>query len=200
MKTEDQRRQILEATLLLMEETEKHNITVRMVAQKANVNVAAINYYFGNKEALMDEALDLTLVNLFSDMEEMIPLVENNPAAVLKSFFMYIIEGTLRYPNITRSHLYEVVYNRNLQTKFAKGFGALLNKMAERISLHYGDPEQIKIRLICAFNGVLLSGLMPEFYKESCTFDLHDQVTKEKLADAALASMHLREMLPGNKN
>ncbi|MDP4095119.1 MAG: TetR family transcriptional regulator, partial [Bacillota bacterium] len=47
---------IILATIELIEKKGINSITTRGIASTANVNSAAINYYFGSKEKLLDEA------------------------------------------------------------------------------------------------------------------------------------------------
>ena len=55
---------IMNATFLLLENKDMNSISVREIAKQANVNVAAISYYFGGKSGLfsrMMEKLNITL-------------------------------------------------------------------------------------------------------------------------------------------
>lgn len=54
---------ILEATLDIMAKNNTTDITIREIAKQANINVAAINYYFKTKEQLLNEVQRLFNMN-----------------------------------------------------------------------------------------------------------------------------------------
>ena len=55
------REEILEAARVVLTQTGYEKITTRRIAEAAHVNIATLHYYFGNKEALLTEALDYAL-------------------------------------------------------------------------------------------------------------------------------------------
>ena len=54
---QDARLKILEAAGEVFAEGGYRDVTVREICRKASVNVAAINYYFGDKEGLYEAVL-----------------------------------------------------------------------------------------------------------------------------------------------
>jgi len=61
-----------------------HGITVRKIAAKAGVNVAAVNYYFGSKENLISEALAYLTVQL----KDTFNILKNNDKDPITLFLM----------------------------------------------------------------------------------------------------------------
>ena len=57
MKREKTKDKIIKSTLQIMSKDGVHSITVRKIAVAAKVNIAAINYYFGSKDSLIQESL-----------------------------------------------------------------------------------------------------------------------------------------------
>lgn len=55
----DKRQLIMEATLFLFAEKGYEGTSIRDIAEKANVNVAMVNYYFGSKEKLFENIVKL---------------------------------------------------------------------------------------------------------------------------------------------
>lgn len=92
-----------------------HAVTTRGVAKEANVNSAAINYYFGTKEKLLDETLKCTLNNAAVDTDEFINDKNQDLPSVLKTLFTYYLEGFLRYPGITKAHFYDAFVHNNYE-------------------------------------------------------------------------------------
>lgn len=63
---------ILHKTLDLIKKDGIENITIRKIAKEADVNIALINYYFGSKDNLINEAIKiifLDIQNAFNTLE-----------------------------------------------------------------------------------------------------------------------------------
>jgi TetR/AcrR family transcriptional regulator, regulator of cefoperazone and chloramphenicol sensitivity len=74
--------------------------TNRHIAQVAGVNLAAINYYFRTKEALIQRVMEITLKNAF-DLSDITPTPGESASERCIAILMHIIQGGLRYPGIT---------------------------------------------------------------------------------------------------
>ncbi|MUM21523.1 TetR family transcriptional regulator [Mycobacterium sp. CBMA271] len=68
---------LLEGALSCLQERGYANITSRDIARAAGVNIASINYHFGSKDALMDEAL----TKCFSNWSAQVQLAFDQAAA-----------------------------------------------------------------------------------------------------------------------
>jgi len=53
---------ILEATLSIISNEGFQNVTIRRIAMDAGVNVAAVNYHFGSKDNVINEALEYLMI------------------------------------------------------------------------------------------------------------------------------------------
>lgn len=63
------RSRLLDAALVCFLADEYHNVTTRLIAQRANANVSMIRYYFGNKEGLYEEMIKETLSPLLDVLD-----------------------------------------------------------------------------------------------------------------------------------
>lgn len=61
LRRERTREQILEAARIALVDVGYEHITTRRIAEAAGVNIAALHYYFGSKEALLAEAVQYAL-------------------------------------------------------------------------------------------------------------------------------------------
>ena len=97
----DTKARILASVLRMIEESGVASVTVRRVAADAQVNVAAVNYYFGNKVGLIRQALRGLMGDFFAAFD----LLEgqNDPRFRLEAFLRAYISAALRYPDIVRS-------------------------------------------------------------------------------------------------
>ena len=77
MKDRDSTRQrIILAAIDILNNEGISGITTRRIAQEAEVNSAAVNYYFGSKDNLIDNALNMTLEHAFKDWMMILDLEE----------------------------------------------------------------------------------------------------------------------------
>ena len=93
---------ILDAAEKLFAQNGYHNTSMRKITAEADVNLAAINYHFGSKEALLEEVFKRRLIPLNAIRSEAMDSVKNearnsgrSPAAadVLRAF----VEPTVRF-------------------------------------------------------------------------------------------------------
>ena len=63
---------IIRAALESLEQFGMEGLTVRKIAARAGVNVAAINYHFRSKEKLLEQVFDLASTNAFGDIDQLI--------------------------------------------------------------------------------------------------------------------------------
>lgn len=54
----------------------KHNITIRDIAKASYVNIAAVNYYFGDKDSLISIVINDTIMKLKDELYEAIEKIE----------------------------------------------------------------------------------------------------------------------------
>ena len=65
MSKEEVKQKIIQTTIECIEQKGIQHATIRIIADMAGVNVAAINYHFGSKEQLFQIVMDATLNESF---------------------------------------------------------------------------------------------------------------------------------------
>ncbi|HAW96617.1 MAG TPA: hypothetical protein DCX60_10100 [Phycisphaerales bacterium] len=86
---------ILESAVLLFEAQGFDGASVRAICAQAGANIAAINYYFGSKEALYGEVVKH--VFLSSEGTESMPLLKHNPSEPIAQLCEWIEWHVTRY-------------------------------------------------------------------------------------------------------
>ncbi|MGG3455319.1 TetR/AcrR family transcriptional regulator [Paenibacillus rhizolycopersici] len=126
---------IIQATMELIKTEGADQVTLRKITAAANVNLALVNYYFGSKDNLINEALKLLLTSFqanFSVLDD----TSLHPKDRLKAFLLQYVELVLRYPGL----LHEVLgkgritfESRQDFTSFMKttGFGKISGTLEE---------------------------------------------------------------------
>jgi len=162
-------RGLMLATIQQIEQVGLARVTVRGVAQAAGVNVAAVSYYFGSKDKLVEAALRQTLEHMLSDVDEMVSRLADSPAEVLSELLSYLLEGALAYPNITRAHVHGL-YNGDTSTvplseHFSQVTRALQRTLMAQVQGLQRDPAQH--RAVQALSSAFFPGFFAGFFDPS---------------------------------
>ncbi|MBW4838551.1 MAG: TetR/AcrR family transcriptional regulator [Paenibacillaceae bacterium] len=126
---------IIQATLELIKTEGADQVTLRKITAAAKVNLALVNYYFGSKDNLINEALKMLLTSFqanFSVLDD----TSLDPKERLKAFLLQYVDSVLLYPGM----LHEVLgkgritfESRQDFTSFMKttGFGKISGTLEE---------------------------------------------------------------------
>ncbi len=169
------RDKIIIATIDSIEDNGIQDVTIRKIAQKAHVNVAAVNYHFSSKKNLLEEALKTTLDNLFIDWEEMLNKDDFEIRECLTFMLHELLSGAHRFPNITKAHIYDGFIYNDFENEFFKRFSAFLDLLISKIQYkNPGKSRQLKMVVIQLFSASLLPGLLPGLFEAFPQHDLSD--------------------------
>ena len=153
---------ILEATISAIEKHGLPGLTTRAIAAEAGVNNAALHYYFGTKEALIEAALARTLQNMMADTDEILA----RPMSIeqrLRDLLGYLIEGTLAFPNVIRAHLWAPLMDGTSGGPFERMQDAWADRIWREVRHELPDSSQSAVRLALhtTLGGVVFMALMP---------------------------------------
>jgi len=167
-------KRIVEAAIACIERDGVQGATIRSIAREARVNSAAISYYFRSKDALMAEALAMTLENAFGDWEVLLNERSKDLRPRIRSILLEVIEGSLRFPGIVKAHLYDTFVNGASRTAFIRRFAKFLASMNREMAVLF--PER-SVREICSeviqmVSAVLLPGILPQLFRDAAGVDL----------------------------
>jgi AcrR family transcriptional regulator len=179
------RQAILLATIDCIEEHGLEQLTTRMIAEKADANIAAINYYFRTKDQLVEEALQMTITHMLEDVmatlqDESLPFRK-----ALEDVFYYLIEGGRQWPGITTAHLYSVVVEKEYHTVSAGYLLQAFNRLLERArqSLPGQDAGRMRLLLADIFSAVMFSMLTPGFFDLDARYRPESEASCRRLAE-----------------
>lgn len=102
---------ILEATLSIISNEGFQNVTIRRIAMDAGVNVAAVNYHFGSKDNVINEALEYLMIQA---KEIFICLKKDNETAEmrLRNFIDRYAKSLAKYPDQIKNLIYQSIYEK----------------------------------------------------------------------------------------
>ncbi|UOO38319.1 TetR/AcrR family transcriptional regulator [Oscillospiraceae bacterium CM] len=147
---------ILEAAIAAIEEYGFKNITVRRIAAKADVNVAAINYYFRTKEQLLEQVIALTLENTF-DWSDLAYADNLPPKEMLFAVIDHLSRNALNYPEITRAHYFEAMVNGHTDTQAVKALNGFMETLLTKLLANGCTIPEKSLRL--TVTQVFMAGL-----------------------------------------
>lgn len=147
---------ILDRALFLIGKRGNYDVPIRDITREAGVNVNAINYYFGNKEQLIDQVEEFFIRNHLS-VYSVLDQDMNNEEKLL-SWANEVMEYTIQYPGIQAILHHNLKSERNgIMQRFLKGEGHLLDKKVDQLlkAVMGIDDEEIYFTRIL-FNSAVL--------------------------------------------
>lgn len=175
------RERIILTTLGLIEKEGVHGLTTRAIAREADVNIAAINYYFSSKQKLIEETLQSALNHMFSDTTDFFSHMGSSEDDLLKSIMLYLLQGSIRYPGIIKAMLHEPINNNNYDDavvlqiiKFIEGLIPQIEQVTQE------DRADASERLMQILSVSLLPALLPDMFKMILGEDFLEDMEKQK--------------------
>ncbi|MGA2479690.1 MAG: TetR family transcriptional regulator [Spirochaetia bacterium] len=176
------RQRILEAAITRIEAEGLRHVTIRGVAREAGANSAAISYYFGSKDRLIEEALKQTLENAFGDWERLLETGGAPARESLRIVLGELLRGAQRFPGLVKAHLYEPFIHGRFNTPFVRRFQRFLMAMEEsiRAAVPPGDRRNAGVIASQASSAVLLPAIMPGLFRRCKGMNLKDPREAER--------------------
>jgi len=164
MKDSATRQKILLATIESIEKYGMAGCTIRTIAKEAGVTFSSILYYFESKEQLIDTAMTLAFRHSMEDLSE-IWEKRADDAAALSDILLFLFDGAVKYPGITRGSLNDLLMNGDADGLVPSQINALLKGILEELAQKHGLPLQtLSLRVAGAFSNVLWLGIAPRSF------------------------------------
>lgn len=167
------REKIILAVIHCLEKEGINSLTTRSIAKEADVNIAAINYYFGTKEKLIDEALRHAMNNALGDSGEIMARSED-PYFNLYTILSLFQTGMLRYPGLMKALFYDPFIQENYTGPFIQHFGIMLDELHQRLEplVDDGNKATLKLSIAQICSSIIFTGLFPKFFQDFLDLDL----------------------------
>lgn len=170
------------------------NITIRKIASRANVNVAAVNYHFGSKDGVINAAL----TEVTDEMRKNFALLkEQTDGDVEDRLFTFIYNYTEiinKYPDIIRNMINHAIHNKPLDQHieymtFLKTEGIeLLKETIARVRPEM-DKDVLCLRTLHLLSTLSFPVLLGGYIREITGVDLKDLEARKKHARLLLESI-----------
>ncbi len=161
------REKVLLAAIESIEKDGLPSVTIRSIARRAGVNSAAISYYFRTKDNLLEEVFRTTLDHSLGDLKAMLAPEDGDPRAQLEEALLYIMDGAVLYPGLTKSQMFDVLVGRRTDNSFLRRLNVLLARLAARLETQQPGQsgDAIRTKIVQMMSAVMLPALMPEVFR-----------------------------------
>jgi AcrR family transcriptional regulator len=173
---------------------ERHGVdaaTVRRITEDAGANVAAINYYFGSKDRLIEVALAHTLHEGFGKALGELGELMRSPGAggareAVEVFFREYLSHALDYPRISFAHLRRAFVDQDYTTQGPTEARGFVVGFTELIGPHMPQQDEAERRraVIHVWATVFQLALLPDLFG----------VKREELNGEAMAALLTRTL------
>jgi AcrR family transcriptional regulator len=191
-KDDSARSKIIAATIDCIEREGIQSLTIRKIAREAGVNGAAINYYFGTKDALVEKAMRRTLDEMMKMPEEIFDAAKGEALDRIETFFIAFLEGLVRWRGIVKAHLYEPLMEGHYETDFIRRFGEFLAAVAGRVrsAIPFVDETVVRMSIIQTVSAVMLPGLLPKAFLRFSALDFEKPEVRSAYVRALVRKMY----------
>jgi len=174
-KTRATHQLILAAAIEALEESGPSGATTRAIAERAGVNVAAINYYFRSKDNLLALAAEAILDRLFEWDE-----LEDTDEMDIRDRLVYglnmLAEGCVNCPKPLEGLLSDIMPS-GMNAQVLDRVRAFMRRAVDELCAL--DPKRprrmVETNVAQLFSAVLLPGLiMPGIFDDAAPIDLSD--------------------------
>jgi AcrR family transcriptional regulator len=184
MSSQNTKQHILLSTIDAIETYGLSHLTTRLIAETAGVNNAALHYYFGTKENLIDAALNQTAKHMLEDTEEI--LGRDEPIETrIRAMVDYILDGVIKFPNIIRAHMIGPLFYEERQSDLSNMLDRWISLTLDALKPNFPEDEldRKKIQLNIIFSVILLSGLFNDSSHSENWIDLKNPMERTTLMD-----------------
>lgn len=184
---------IIRVAMDIIAEEGFQNITVRKIAAKAGVNIAAVNYHFGSKDAVINEALRHVTDELKKTFKHL-NAINEDPETKLSIFINSYTEIMLDYPDIIRNMISHAIHNRPLDQHteymgflYSEGINLIketIGQIRPDLDDHFLSIKTLHLLSSLSFHillGEQISVLMGVDLSNEKTYNMHTQIVLENV-------------------
>jgi TetR/AcrR family transcriptional regulator, regulator of cefoperazone and chloramphenicol sensitivity len=174
---ESPRERLIEAAIAEIERTGLSQLTVRGVAAAADMNVAAVNYHFRSKQALVAAALETTITHMLEDTAAILARLPEDPPEVLAELLGYYLEGSLRFPRISKAHLHDAFVGDDYSGSFPRLLAPALLALRDGLCdvVPGLQPVVAARRVVAALSAVYFPAFFAGLYQSLGTLDTPEE-------------------------
>lgn len=180
------RQLILEAVVTCIEKYGIDKLTTRKIAEEAGTNIASINYHFRSKDELLAETLSMTINHMMEDVFAAVDDQKQPFESVLTDVLFYLLDGTRKFPGISRAHLYRAVIQNDRRSISAQAMIRVFDRLVKRALSEYPgrDPKRVRLALSQVMSSIMFALLAGDFFPLPREYQLTSSKSARLLAEA----------------
>lgn len=188
MKMDAIEQRMIEKTINCIEKHGIENVTIRLIAQEAGVNSAAVSYYFRSKDNLIAIALKTALENAFEwgDFES---LERSDGRALLKTVLEFLADGALKFPNLTKAFIADAFVKADYSGDAIGKINAFAQLVLEKLRPLCPQYDEKTLRLI--IHQAFACGMLQFITLPRC----FDAFLGESLADGLFRAQYINRLV-----
>jgi AcrR family transcriptional regulator len=196
----DKRQCIIETALRLFAEKGFEGASIRDIAEKAAVNVAMVNYYFGSKEKLFEKIVEYKSSHTRGILDEIAKNKELSPIQQIETVIDSYIEKLFTHRIFHRLVQQELILNQreNLQSVIVSNFSlnAFIIKNIIETGIKKGDFKKVDVELtIASLTGTINQVLLSRKFCNKLMNKTDDYVPYDDIKFRKRVSTHLKRLM-----
>lgn len=196
----DKREHIIENALQLFAEKGFEGASIRDIAEKAMVNVAMVNYYFGTKEKLFEKIVEYKSSLTRGSLDEIANNKALNPIEKIEAVIDSFIERLFTHRTFHRLIHQELILNQreNLQCSIVNSLypNSLIIKNIIESGIKNGDFKKVDPELtIASFIGTINHVLLSKKFCNKLLNKSDDYVPYDDIKFKKRVSSHLKQLM-----
>ncbi|QSQ13141.1 TetR/AcrR family transcriptional regulator [Myxococcus landrumensis] len=182
-KEQDAQERILRATIICIERDGLDATGIREIAREAQVNSAAISYYFRSKEKLIAQALEASLDQAFGHVLLDFDKLVAEGLSIREAFETLLedIAGNLgRYPRIAHAHFHDALVHQRYDGAAIHRLNAFLEELSRKLApatAHLTEDKR-RIALVQLWSSVSLMSMAPRTFDQFILLDFRTLETR----------------------
>lgn len=185
------REQILDVALDCIQREGLASLTTRLIAERAGVNVAAVNYHFGSKEALINEVLIVLTTGLRNAFMRLADR-DTSPRERLHRFLDELSVALQQHPDVYRQALAMGMFSGDAHQQylgFLRSEGLASLRRTVREATGEADSQKLTLRVIQAIGGLAYPLLVGAFLADATGIRLSDPEVRRRHVEVCLESL-----------
>lgn len=196
----DKREHIIETALELFAEKGFEGASIRDIAEKASVNVAMVNYYFGSKEKLFEKIIEYKAAATRGLLDEILNNASISHIRKIEAVIDAYIEKLFTHRLYHRLVQQELILNQReiLQNSIVHNIipNAQIIKNILESGIEKGDFKKVDIELtIATLNGTINQVLLSKKYCNRLFNNSDDYIPYEDAKFKTRVSTHLKKLM-----